>query len=648
MLSAQTLVPAGRGPVKHDIRPFTPNLSSHQGSSRGINEVYVDYFSNEFNEASNAGSQAFYLSWQLNNAFDVSCTPVDTVDFASLKWAGVRFDSIFDALDGTVYDRSSLASMKVDSIFVTIAEHQNNSGLEDTIVVRIMEVNTASVTGVNRGLTLQPGTSNITNNVLWSDTLFTDQGLASQIGTITFPVDSAGVNGIHIPDPTAGFIVMVDYYGPKIDTFFIADANNFACGSSELPTQSFVPRNSLSYINYNFVTTGCTDLSGVDDLVAGAGPCNLFYRQNMGISASITIDAPLSVNATSASNTGCPGATVTLNSNASGGSGSANYDIEWTGPNGSNFSTPFSSTTDVTLPNTNGPATFYVTVEDLGAGGVTITDSVIINVRAIFVNLGNDTTIACSDSVNISASVTGTTTGATFTWNDQSTGITYLNAKPGNTYSVTATNSSGCTATDSKVINQPITQTISYTVESSYANGTTTSVQPCADSVVSFTNTSSNTTGWNWEWEFGNGNTNFNVSPQTVYPNSGLYTVNLTADSAGCIVTAAPLTLTVLPATNALCTVVGINEADWLKDFVNIYPNPNAGSFVVDFSSINNENVSITVFNLVGQTVYTHDGFSVNNSAIETVNMSQMGNGFYFVRVTVGNDAFTTKISVQK
>lgn len=663
LLSAQTLVPAGVNmtSLNNKLQPYTPKQSLDAASNRGTNQVYIDYFNNEFDVATDEGGQPFFLPWPVNSAFDVSCSPVDSIDFNSFKWAGVRFDSIFDYVDGTVYDRSSLSSIKVDSITFYVAEHQNNSGMDDTLVFRIMETVPAAL--ANRGLTFAVGTeSTIINNVLWSDTLILEAvngGLTTNLAGFTIPVDSAGVNGIHIPNPANGFIVMLDYYGPKEDTFFIADMNNFACGTSNAwPVESYVPENSLSFLNYGgyVLANGCNDISGVGDLSTSQlpAPCNIYYRQNIGIAVDITVDAPLSVNATTSSNTGCPNSTVTLNSNASGGSGSANYDIVWTGPAGSNFSTPYSPSTDVTLPNTNGPATFYVTVNDL-VDNTSFTDSVTVNIRAVFVSLGNDTTIACSDSINISARVTGTTTGATFLWNDGAIGTTYLNAKPGRTYSVVATNSSGCTATDAIVINQPITQTVSFESQSYYyqnEDSVFVTIQPCATATVDFVNTSSNTTGWTWLWDFDALNpaspTNTLVNPRTVYPGSGVYVVTLVGDSAGCTVTADSLRLTVLPTTNALCNVIGINEADWLKNFVSIYPNPNTGSFVVDFSSINNEDVSITVFNLVGQTVYSHSGFSVNNTAIETVNMNQMGNGFYFVRVQVGNDAFTTKISVQK
>lgn len=289
---AQTVLPNGVSFRKQPL-PYTPQTNSSQGSSRVAQEITLDYFANEFNEATAGGSQAFYLSWAVNNAFDVTCTPIDTTDFSSLKWAGVRFDSLFDVGSGTVYDIAT-SSIVVDTVYVTLAEHQNNSGLNDTLVVRIMEVDAASVPTVDRGLTYQTGTNSevISNNVLWSDTLIFNVSLTPTIGTLTFPVNGGTAGGLNIPNPENGFIVMMDYFGPKIDSFFIADANNFACGGSSLPVTSFVPRNSLSYINYNFVNAGsCTDLSGVDDLVAGSGaPCNVFYRQNMGISASVRVD----------------------------------------------------------------------------------------------------------------------------------------------------------------------------------------------------------------------------------------------------------------------------------------------------------------------------------------------------------------------
>src|SRR5690606_29323949 len=130
----------------------------------------------------------------------------------------------------------------------------------------------------SRGLTFATGAPSVPiNNVIWTDSLFTTTSLASGLTTFAVSVDSLDANGafvangIHIPDPTKGFIVLLDYYGPRQDTFRLADMNNFQCGQTQPPVESFVPENSLSYLNYIF-TGPCTDLSGTDDLVTSNTP----------------------------------------------------------------------------------------------------------------------------------------------------------------------------------------------------------------------------------------------------------------------------------------------------------------------------------------------------------------------------------------
>lgn len=657
LLSAQTVMPNGHTPLNKNAYTITSGLrQASAGANRSVNSFYVDYFSNEFIEAQAAGSQALYLPWDINRKYDVSCgPPMDSADFATLKWAGVRFDSIFDVVTGDVYNRSGLNSLRVDSIFVNVAEHFNLSGTEDTIVLRIMEVNTAAVAGVNRGLTFAVGQEAvINNNVLWSDSIFTSTGLTSQLATLTVAVDSLDANGaivangIHIPNPTAGFIVVLDYLGSEQDTFRLADANNFECGQTDLAVESFVPRNSLSYINYNFTNQGCQDLSGVDDLVVNQPACRYFYRQNMGISTYVTVDAPLSAGITASAANGCPGTSITLNSNASGGE--PGRSVTWSSDNtNANFSNPFSETTTVVLPNVNGPVEFYVLVDD---GVDIVNDTVIVNVAAVFVDLGSDLTIGCSDVTNLTATVSGFVSGANFLWGanaNNATTASVTGVGPGKTYKVTVTNSRGCTATDSIKVLLPITQTLSYNVIQN-GNAATTSV--CQGTQITFENTSANTAGWTWVWSFGDADNTQSASenPTFTYSNPGTFTITLVGDSADCSVEATPRTLTVSPATSLACAntdTTGINEASWLNNAVSIYPNPTTGVLNVDFTNLNNDNVKVSVFNIVGSEVFTSTT-AVNGTAKEAIDMSSMSNGIYFVRVTAGNESMTSKVSVQK
>lgn len=624
------------------------NALKNDGQSRVAQAIICDYDAFDENFATGPGGGTYErFVWSINMNY-----PVDPAASFNMRWAAIVYDTIVDPNTGQGYSMST-TPYTVDSIFF-YANHERDAGSTSTDSIRVIVYEYTGSAGI-----LINSNSDLTNTVIWDTILTTTTDLtpAGQLGEFVVVPDAAGLATINAAlGQGTKFTLGVEFYGDTINKFNLLGGYADYCGGACFAEASVVGLNSFYHL-IAFTGTG-VDLSGVnsvgydcdqDGTVGTAGSCEEFPVQNWAVAPAMTIDPPFLADGQAAETTGCPNDVVSFAANVSGAIGTP--DIEWTGPG--NIVSPYTDQTDIVLPDTNGTVYFYIrAIDNGGATPDTIYDSVSINVRGLSVSLGNDTTIACASTLNLVASVSGSTSGATFAWNDGSAGITYLNATPG-TYSITATNNSGCTATDSKVVSQPITQTVSFEAISYFNEDTTTSqttLRPCEDVLVQFNNTSSNLSGWTWTWDFGknDGSTNGAVSPSTTYSSTGIFTVTLTADSAGCIAEATPVTLTVLPASNASCVGVGINEADWLKEFVSIYPNPNAGTFVVDFSSINNENVSITVFNLVGQAVYTHDGFSVNNSAIETVNLNDMGNGFYFVRVQVGNDAFVTKVSVQK
>lgn len=447
---AQTVIPAGSRTDYKTPMVFTPRAQPSGGSGRITSEVNLDYFSNEFNVG---GANAFFLPWMINSTLDVDCgPPIDSADHVTLKWAGVRFDSIFDVNTSDVYDINTLNSIKVDSIILWVAEHQNNSGLLDTIVIKILEVNPATVSTVTRGITLDAVVEGqFNNNVLWTDSIFANSGLTANLTTFTIPVDSSGINGITIPNTADGFIVTVEYFGPEIDTFNLADMNTFPCGTAggNLVQQSAVPGSSLSYLNF-IQTGGCTDLSGMDDLSAGTLPvgCRLFYRQNMGISAIVTVDEPDLTITTSNDTTACDNDPVQLFVNATGGSGS--YSYLWT--TGGAF---FDSVATITVGD---PGTFVVTVSD---GFTSVTDSVVVTYStssppcaAFSVTLPADQTLCQGSSYTIVPTVSGGTTPYTYLWSTGAT-TTTLNVTTSGSYSVTVSENGG--GLDSDAINVTFT-----------------------------------------------------------------------------------------------------------------------------------------------------------------------------------------------
>jgi len=80
---------------------------------------------------------------------------------------------------------------------------------------------------------------------------------------------------------------------------------------------------------------------------------------------------------------------------------------------------------------------------------------------------------------------------------------------------------------------------------------------------------------------------------------------------------------------------------------LNVYPNPVSGNATVSISLANTEKVSVQVYNLVGELVYTANAgeLSAGNHNI-SLNSTNLSNGVYFVKVTAGANNATRKITV--
>ena len=86
---------------------------------------------------------------------------------------------------------------------------------------------------------------------------------------------------------------------------------------------------------------------------------------------------------------------------------------------------------------------------------------------------------------------------------------------------------------------------------------------------------------------------------------------------------------------------VGVNEVENTLNF-NVFPNPSNGVFNINFSSNEENNVNLTVKNVVGQTVIT-ETVNVSGKTNHQISLSDYSKGIYFL--TVGNE--TVKLIVE-
>lgn len=574
-------------------------------NSRAIYTFELDYSAADEQYAIDLGFDFQIYGNNLNSRFGVA-PPSDTADNFTLKWAAVKFDTLYDYVTSEAYPLAG-ATITVDSIFF-LFQHQNTSGLDDTLIVRILEI-----AGTPSGLLSPDQGVTLTNNVLWADTTITNVSLTPGLtgGQLAqFAVEA----NLTLPVGT-GFIVQVLYSGPKEDILLVADGNRDECGGVCLASESIFPDNTYAYLNFLQTSSGA-NFSGIPNIIGLSADCDqngsvtseaceFFFLQNLLLWAQVTVDVPLSLNVAQTNIAGCPGTSVPLNASAVGGE--APYTYEWSnGQSGATINVTVGATTQ----------TYTVTVTD--AANNTKTRTVTVTSNGVGIDLGADQTLACGQTINLSPIVSGNVAGATYTWN---TGITTLNLTGvgAGTYSVTVSNSAGCSASDNIVI------TLSGTDQALNFNSPSQYIRNCA---LEITNQSVRTAGWNFEWNFGDGNLSFSTNPTHTWTSLGTFTITLVADSFGCQLTRTKN----IQIVNGNCPGTGIDEQ--LLNNISVYPNPTNGKFVVSLESVAGKNAVINVVNMNGQVVVSEKFTATGNDAKE-IDLASYANGIYFVNIQV-------------
>jgi hypothetical protein len=103
----------------------------------------------------------------------------------------------------------------------------------------------------------------------------------------------------------------------------------------------------------------------------------------------------------------------------------------------------------------------------------------------------------------------------------------------------------------------------------------------------------------------------------------------------------ATFTVTVLSAD--ACTVTGVKTITGNTAGLNVYPNPSTGAFTIELSSPVDEEVTITVTNLLGEKLLTQTGRTNKNAGM---NLNATA-GIYFVRVSAAHYEGTVRVVVE-
>jgi PKD repeat protein len=299
----------------------------------------------------------------------------------------------------------------------------------------------------------------------------------------------------------------------------------------------------------------------------------------------------------------CNGSSVTLDANPSGATS-----YLW-----SNFAT--GSSLVVTQPGT-----YFVTIT--GANGcssvspsVTVTSG---SANIPFITPGGPTIICEGQTVTLlSSSPTGNL------WNTGET-TESIDADTTGNYFVTVTDPNGCSATSAiiQVIVNPL-PVASFTFNAQVGG------------LVSFTNTS--TSFVSSQWDFGDGSALSNTtSPVYTYASDGTYNVVLTVyNNCG--------SSTLTQQVSIIGT--GIDELGAGQTF-NVYPNPNNGSFTLNYTTTDAENISVQITDATGRLIWMDATQSSSLQYTKQVNLEGVAKGVYFLRLNTGERMITRRVIV--
>ena len=293
----------------------------------------------------------------------------------------------------------------------------------------------------------------------------------------------------------------------------------------------------------------------------------------------------------------CPGDTVMLNAGLSGAS------YLWT--NG--------DTTQMTMVSTDG--SYSVVVTDTNG---CISGDTTVAVAEAPADLGPDQLLCDGATATLDPGVMM----GMWAWSTGDTTAT-IDVSTAGTYSVLVTSALGCISTDSVEITTGATPTAAFT---SMATGNGLSWD--------FTDASTGTPT-SWSWDFGDASGTSTIqNPSYTYSNSNNYDVTLIVSNA-------------CGADTSVESIMVLGRVDLLPSgSVEVYPNPNNGSFFVTLNGLSGQSL-VEVYNLYGQLVQMDDLGIVVGDHTASLALENASKGVYFVKVTVDGKSSFNRIVVQ-
>ncbi|MEZ4826987.1 MAG: PKD domain-containing protein [Bacteroidia bacterium] len=284
---------------------------------------------------------------------------------------------------------------------------------------------------------------------------------------------------------------------------------------------------------------------------------------------------------------------------------------------GSQYLWSTSATSQSITVNTPGEYSVRVT----NADNCSASDTIKVILSPLTVELGNSFTICNGDSTLLNAG----NTGSVYQWSTGATTPTiYITS--GGTYSVTVTDTMGCTAQDVIIISAQA----NFNADFDITPDTSVLYQVMQFNDLSGGNPTS------WHWDFGDGTSSTQKNPTHAFQSIDTFNVCLTVSDGVC--------------TNTVCQKLFVDIFAGLEEELglelNVYPNPNTGQFSVDISLENGDRVEMEVFDISGKRVLRKSlGYIFTHT--ENVSLNNSAKGLYLLKLTVGGNDVYRKIMVR-
>lgn len=208
-----------------------------------------------------------------------------------------------------------------------------------------------------------------------------------------------------------------------------------------------------------------------------------------------------------------------------------------------------------------------------------------------------------------------------YLWSTGDTTQTIPVNNPGS-YSVTVTDSLGCSKSDTSIVSLDMPVTANFQIDTSGC-----------PTVMFLDSSNGNPTGWQW---FVNDSSIANSQfANFQFPSNGQFKVTLiVSDNCG---------FDTINDTLSIDCIVGTEDGAFMTSMIEIFPNPNDGTFTVKTDPVKDQQAELLLYNLFGQTILEKE---LDNSGVTRVQSQNTPAGIYFAEITIGTRRFLKKLII--